>query len=626
MSKSVAEVRDITEYLERDSDIKEMHAQAKSRQDLYSMLDIPDLPDHMHANQFTVINTPLLIHITNSILADVEAFNTSVVVTPFGPGHQDEADKIEQWAALFRQRVNDGGRVDREKRQGQLGIGWAVNILHFGDPSKGFPWTVEVPAFDTCFFPVTAAPCRPSILARRFKMTVRDAQKRYSNYRGFSEGRRLAWENGVTDWVPMSDDRSVEGATTSGGMPKPWEEIEILAVYDEDYICHIVDKGGMDAKGLIVWESKQLAGGVNAVIVPGNTSNIRKGSERYEPILWAIQQQVKMMNRIRAWYATEAENMKPDIVAAIDPDKAQAIDMAGMNPTDDSWQQGGPRLVSVAANTLQQWPLVSNPNIDKLAIMIQQETDRYLANLTEVSNPEVLQDIKANVYLTVSESRRRQLGPFLKHSDWAWAELTKMALHSIEEYDTEFPLYAAEDMEYSSGKNLSRGSNVTINAADVKGWDYDLKVFTRSVSESEQRMRLQDWSQRYAMGISTFLEGGAAAGYTDEKKWLASLFEDAAFRENQAWVDEQMRLIVQNEMMLTSRLQIPPAPTGVGAGLPMGPGAEQMAPGGGGLPPAMPTGNIPGTGFNPLRPAALDGSVGGSAAPMNGDVPAGAGY
>ncbi len=196
MALTAKEVIETVEWLERDVDHKAMRDSAERRHQLVNMNLTPDLPEHMAG-----VSEPsaMLIWLRDQISADMLPFPTETTVTVFDPNQQkqQQADKIERWLSLWQVRVDAAKRITSDARDHQMLSPYCAMILRCGGPDEDFPWAIEIPDPDTCFFPIDRAPFRPTVFGRRFKQLVRDAEKAYSGKKNYRNG---SWDNRAGDW------------------------------------------------------------------------------------------------------------------------------------------------------------------------------------------------------------------------------------------------------------------------------------------------------------------------------------------------------------------------------------------------------------------------------------------
>jgi hypothetical protein len=597
---SAGEVREYVTYLEHDPDGAEMRRIARERHQLHSMLKVPELPEHMTRGMGTSEPTPLMIWLSDLILADIMPYPTLATVTPLGDQTkvaQEAADKIEKWASLFRGRVDEGREATHEVRWHELLSPYGVMILRCGDPGDDFPWRVDTPDPLTCFFPIEGGPSRPDVFARRYKQFAREVEKQNSKRRNYGASGMFQsknWSMNGGTWQEVGDDYAAENgpAHSVGGR---FEEVECFELHVDEMIYHYASN--RDGKnGKIVWQGKSMTGGVSAVVIPGSTTPLREASERLRPALWPAYQMVLLINKVRAKRASRSDNLKPDILAEQTPEMITAI-QAGQGiaqAQNAALEAGGPNIISVRGKPTL-WTIQDDPDLDKQEQSYWTELNRYINSMTEVSDAEVVKDSTANAFLTNLESRKRQRAPMLANLDWGWKQIVLMAIRSIQEYDKDFALYATEDGMH---KDLKRGQGETIGPADVKDWDkrFWLAIETRSTTEAEARMRVQDWAYRKGLGLSTHEEGVTAAGYTDEGAQLEALAIDKGVEAVGPWIAQEIQAATTERIRLRSGIM-----------LSLGGGAAQANPQT--TSPAVTS--TPST-FEPMRPAAVPGPAGGS--------------
>ncbi len=595
------EVIETVEWLERDVDHKAMRDSAERRHALVNMNLQPDLPEHMAG-----VSEPsaMLIWLRDQISADMLPFPTETTVTVFDPNQQkqQQADKIERWLSLWQVRVDAAKRITSDARDHQMLSPYCALILRCGGPDEDFPWAIEIPDPDTCFFPIDRAPFRPTVFGRRFKQLVRDAEKAYSGKKNYKDG---SWDNRAGDWRfvngewRMGLDRPGDAAMP----PTSSDRFELREFYElhEDEDVYIVGENKDGRTSEILWQGKSYTGGPSVIICPGVYSSAGPISERLRPFFWPAMQCVMAINRIRGIRASRSEANKPDVLIERSPEMAQALatqGIAGANLEGIQAQldAGMPNMVYVNGKPMA-WNMEPDPDLDKREASWQAELNRIIDSWQTVSEPEIVKDSTANSFLTNMESKKKRLSPLLLNLDWCWNELKKMVVRSVVEYDKEFPLYATSDDVHVG---LKRGQGETIGPKDVTDFEKDfwLTTETRSVTEAETRARLQDWAYKHEIGISTMLEGIEIV-YPDAMRQIEALYVDAGVLANTDWVKAQNVTATQERIRLMGGVDI----GGVGMPHPAIP-----PPGVSGPPPAAPAG------VQPMQPATVPGPMVGSGA------------
>ncbi len=602
---TAAEVRQTVQWLENDVDHTAMRTAAKSRHDLVNMLKVPQVAKHIEdSGNFVSEPSPILIWLRDQIAADLLPYPTEKTVTPFGTNEDQhkQGDKIEKWLALFHVRVDEAKRITSDGRDHQMLSPYLAMILRCGAMDEDFPWSIEIPDPDTCFFPIDRAPFRPQVFGRRFRQLVRDAEKAYSGKKNYKDG---SWDNRAGQWQFTNGEWRL-------GLDRPWasglvsgtensnERFAEKVFYElhEGDMCYIVGENDDKNTGEILWQGKSWTGGPSVVICPGIYSSAGPVAERMRPVFWPAMQAVHNINRIRAQRASRSEALKPDVIVERTPEQAMAQSAVGNLPSLQAQQAaleaGGPNIITVNGRATP-WNMEPDPDLDKREQSWWTELNRYIDAISEVTEPEVIKDVGVNSYLTNLESRKRKRAPMLANMDWCWNEIFKMVLHSISEYDKDFPLYATADDIHVA---LKKGQQETIGPKDVKDFEkkFWLTTETRSTTEAEKRARIQDWAYNQKLGIATFLEGIDIA-YPDQARQLQALFVDLGILANQDWAKASIVTATQERVRLRG-----------GIILPGGPQPAAMPPPGN---TGAPTG---GEGVQPMRPAVVPGPAGGSGA------------
>lgn len=604
-----SEVKQVCDFLENDSDQAQMRKDMVGRWAYYSLLDEPDLPEHMTRGDSVSANTPFLGWLTDAIIADVSSYPTfaTVIPVPEGsrrptPAEQGVADRLEKWCNLLLAELDRGKQVTRDMRWHQLNSSYCVPVLRCERPGGDegeLRFRLDMPAPETCFFPISG-PGRPKYLARRYSVLARDVEKTYSDRRGAKPGYRPKYTREKRwDWEPVSDDQDPDTVSRATGSASIFEQVEMLYLDDGEYCYHMALNGGKDAGGELMWSEKSHTKGVSAVIVPGRVTPMR-GADRFWPGLYPIYQMVKLINRIRAKRETRSDQMRADLVVEKAPEAIKAeADTAGVATASGQAAaaielETGVNIVEVGGKAVP-WSVTEDPDLDKLEQGYWSELRMYADSLRETASAEDMAQATANSYLTWSETKKKQQAPMLDFAASAWREILLMAISAVQEYDEDYELMSDADMEYGRGKKIVSGETVALSAKDLEGFKYVLKVETKSMTEQEIRFRVEDWAQRHALGLATKREGVTAAGYSDEQAQIQALFEERGFELAQPFVEEQVKLAVQDRIRLSSRILV-----NLGA-QPQQP--QQLLPA-----PANPGGNS----FSPMQAPLVSGAAGSS--------------
>lgn len=548
---SANRVIQIVRWLEADQLCQDMRNRARFRHEIHSMQTIPDLPPHMFRGDAVSTNTPTVMWLLNSILADCRSFPTTASVIPQGKYNkeqQDMGDEVEKALAIIRARLDDGGRNSHDVRWHQCGTAYGVMILHCGAAGQGFPWSVEVPDPLTCYFPMEGGPIRPSLMGRRYTMLVEDVKKKYGKQKRTEfAGQELKYEDEEWSWgaKPIGEDEPVEMgdvgnlSTRKIGLPGVADVVEMMELYTPECVYHVALYGTINAdggrqqfdgtNGQIVWKADTMTDGIPVVIIPGHVTPLRTPVERFQPVLWAPMQCSLVINMIRAIRMTKAFNWKPDILVGQDPDMVAALKDAGVlqDPTNIQLEQGGPNIINVAGKPML-WNQPTDDDLNKLEESWTQERDRYISAQVQTITDEVAKQATLGGIQLAIGVRKRQLGPMLSNLDWGWAEILKMVVASIKHYKDEFSLFAKGGERYTSGE-LKANDSITLKSSDVD-FDFDIVVSTTSMTEEERRMLIQDWAYRQSLGLSGYEEGLEAAGYQDIAQQMKKMAIDLGLK------------------------------------------------------------------------------------------------
>ncbi len=560
---SYAEVMERVEWLENDTGLKDLHTRDRDMwQPLFKMTHTSTLPDHMTRGITVDMPSPRLKEMTDGLLADFASYRAVTSCIPFAddgnPSQalKNRADKIERFASLLMATWNENGKFDKEAGHSMLAGAYFVVILHCGDGEKANPWSLEFPDRLSCFFPVNGSPSRPEMMARRYNQLVRKIESEYSG-RGrdsLSRGKNLKRRSGKWQWEAIGDDSETQGdrQLSVGGSPEYGEEAEMIWYADKEYVYHIA-MNEKNTGGEIVYCEPNMAGGCPALVVSGSTSPLREPKERLGPALLPVIQCVLQINLIRSIRAIKALNAKPDVLIEMTPEAFATAQDTGL-VSEVAMTEGQPNLLNVGGKPVP-WALTPDPDLESLEESWNNELMEYVGHWAEPNDPKTVADSTANAYVLAVGAVRRRQTPLLKDRDWAKAELLKMALHSITEYDQEFKLSARGAVDLASGQ-IGAGSSIALGPSDLADIDFDIEVVTRAVTESEQRARDELGMQRVAWGIET-LEGVIEASYPDATTQMDKLATDTALRLLRMQMPTQLDTAYRDSVRLRSGVLLP---------------------------------------------------------------------
>lgn len=603
--RTAAEVMSTVKGLFDNMEIKAIHARIKgSLMPLHVMTLDEDLPEHFTRGDFMALRVPTLPTLADAILADTQGFpstcQASVVAPPFESAAESIANDIERWGSMFRAKCDEGRRVTHDNRWNLLLQPYSVMMLRCEDPVKPWRYSVEIPDPLTCAYPPKSAPFRPKLFGRHYKMLAGEVPETFKGNREYRSGKKLQLSpEGRWGWTAMGDDHDPDGPTQYP-VTETIAEVEIYELDDGEYIDTVAcGLGRGKDTSEIVSHVRNLTGGVRAVVMSAG-HNPRRDEHRYQPMLWAVYQLILNLNELRAMRATRSINVKPDVLVEQTPEQITAAAAAGATAaTSMQMESGGPNLINVSGRPTP-WNMMSDPDLDKSIEDIRNELAQVVASFSQTANEKVIQESNVNVFLPYAENVRNKQAPMLQQDDWGWAMMTKMALHSIAEYDEPVALHSTGTEVYGDYKKLDSKVTVTLKPEDIDLDRFNVTVTTQSITEAERRALIQDYAYRKSIGVSTHDEVLAAAGYSDTHQQNYELAKDAGLALGYTWNDQQLAMAIAEELRLTAGILIP------SYGMPAPPPQDAQPPGGGLTvnPPSIQGGTggsgVPGTnGFHP---------------------------
>lgn len=554
--KTAAQVLAQVRWLENNEELRKMREKGKERHRLHSMLEIPDLSPSLTRGQAVIVNSPRILATSRALMADILSYEQTVKsvasVPPKeksrAPALANKADDLSKALTLGKDQLNDGDRVNHESIEGMLISPYVVWDLesrdcYDEDGNVQWCWYLNVPAFDTCFFPVQGGPFRPQVFARRYRQLITELEAKYSGQKyGEHAGKKLkrtatkAW-----DFVAVSDDHAVDGDSQGRSFTDPEQEFldgEVVVYKDKDWTYHVLVDGdgyannNTDTGTIVYAERNRVKGGPSVVVFSGATSIIR--GERLSPFLWSVYQVVKTLNLIDSIRMTRSYNLKPDALIEHEPDAYNAMIEAGwVRPaTTLEMAEGGPNIVDVGGKP-HWWQIPPDDDMDKLEDKKINELNDYLQQIQAITSYDVLEKSTASLGVFAAGNVEIQQGPMLDALAWAWTETLGMWLDTISDYDEDWELYAKPGQRYSTAKaggEFSAGEGLSIGAKDLDGWTWKIYTTIANHTPAQIRVRLEDWARGNELRGRPLEELGEVLGYASTQEWREAMAKDDVLR------------------------------------------------------------------------------------------------
>lgn len=530
-----SEIIDRANYYREDVGLRELHQAAKNYwYPLFNMSHVPSLPQFFTKGAQMAMNAPDLMTFSQGLLADFDSYqsitNVAAKAETGSPTQamKDQADKIERFAAVLRSDLSDDGALQRGRLWLMGFSAYAVNILRCTDDG----WAVDQPAFDSCYFPVTTIKARPAIMIRDYEML---ATKAVNLYTDDLEEKKPGKVNGKWDWVPLSYETPTQypqSPNHTGGSSKFAEMVRVIWLDDGENIYHVLmnssasDDPKGEKGGQVVYDTPNLTGGCSGLYVAGASTEMTETIDRIGPCHLPLMQDVLNLNLLTAMEATMMIQARPDLAVEYSPEQIVAATQAGiLVPLGEKAvaqnieveSDGGQSVLHFGGKPI---PLAFAPSESRKMLMEQwvNTRDRYYAEWRQPTDQGTVGDARANVYLSATEAIYRRQTTQLKLSDWADTTLVNMALHTIVEREerrkSNEPGYEddvarqktytrhARGGETGGYGELSAGQGVSLTAADLIDFDFDLHIATKAETESDRRARIANGMQEVAWNIT----------------------------------------------------------------------------------------------------------------------------
>lgn len=538
-----------------------------------------------------------------------------------------KADALGRRLTMMNATLDYNRKVTDPTRDHQLADGYAVWVLHRrkapGDDD--FSWEIEVANPLTCAFPEqTGGAYQPKTLGRRFKQYVRWLQDKYSDS-GRHKGEMLTWtvsgtgdkRTGSWSWEPLAPARDPRtqgpafGGAAGGGDGED-QEVDFITYDDGCYVYHVCcNQTGND--GTVVYcerngtfeppddpdETPSYAAA--AVVIAGDTFAVGGDGEKMLPVLMALLNIANSRNLIRAVRGIAALRDKPDMLVTADVTPAELDELKRLNavmPTENA--EGGDALVYAAGNRAVPWQLVSNQDLDKIALELKQEEDECVGEMTVNTQPDVISNATAQAYYTSTGATQRQKTNWLQNLDAGWLMVDRMICNAVVNEDETYSFTASTDISLSSGESVAQGESADLTPDDVD-FDFDIMVATKEETEEQKSRRLLNALYLFDRQVRTF-DQVLEEDTVDVVKRNKELAIDSGRRIAQpVLLGTYLPQVIQQRVLLRAGVLLPFQP---GAFMPQAgnPAAPGLGGGGGAAPAPAAT----------YQPAATEGAQGGA--------------
>lgn len=524
----------------------------------------PPLADHeTRGGEVAVVNSPRIHSMKRALQATMAKYETTSKVMPYIPlgGNEDKfnnmAEAVEPFHILSRARLDDGLKVTQAVRDHLLIASYGVSIMDFEPAGTSpFPFSVHVPAPDTCYFPEQETyPCVPTVMARSYRMLVRDIVAKYSGQKRTEfDGAQLylGTSSGKFDWHGMGVDRPVDGWDGSGniqrGLNGRYQDAEIRVLYSGGWCYHVAMNIGQDGKtsegdGMIVWKYPSMTGGVPAVIMSGNISEYR-GRKRLLPGLYDVMQTTALRNLINTVRLTRSRNLKPDMFISWDKEVWESVKEAGFArpATDAEITAGGPKVIQGPEGTPYWWEMPKDEDLAALEEKVWAEEHEYIQQIQAITNHETAERSTAHGLLLVSGNVEDQQTNWLNQTCFMWTEFAYMQEIALTGHDPrlwvddkteqrmliqkpakpyldatasspKLQLYGKPGLSYSGGE-LVQGKSYSVTYESLN-FGHEIVTETSSQTAERRRAALEDAARRHELYGAPIREMYESQGYSD---------------------------------------------------------------------------------------------------------------
>lgn len=570
-------------------DFQTLRDDAERRQELYAMRRDPYVPSEIAREGVFQFKSPLLIDAAKAIRSDIMMNPTEFTVLPLDRdrnktvprGASAKAENLERALAVIWGQLNSGRHLDYNVIWNQLINPYAVLILNFNEleyPSQPewmddeafgnlidqleaewMPWSIYEPDPLTCSWIEKGG--KPQVMARRYKMMIRDVEDSYAQRRGSVRPEAFLRFGADGRWQWQTDDYQRESSMIKQG----FREVEMVWVDDGDYIYQAVLNPGTETGGELLWQQPNPIGRVTGFVIPGNTTPSRRPEDRYEPFLLPLMQIVMQLNDLRSTRATAARNLAgPNMYVSVPPETAVAyLNKDRPIPTSFHWERN---VVQFLIGDLKSAPSELNEDWDKLDRAVSEELQRYLPSpFVHIVDPAVLKAATATSILHAAETGLRLYGPLMAAYDSAIHDMMDAIITSIRTTypDIDMRVHATGE-EVSRGKNIKEGS---VYRFGIKAIDFAHRVMvkTRGMSQAQAAAQydliLRQWVlPDGSKGPATMDDVIDAANYTDRDAQKAKLAVEAILGSIDPWIQQMATQVAADEIELETGLVLPIGP------------------------------------------------------------------
>lgn len=520
MPKTHAEVIEAVSWLENDYRAGGLIAENTANERTYQLNDVHKFNDDLTRGTTIIFPVPRMSEWVRNVVNQVLPYQTFPVVTPLGGGlTPSEADKLEAAVALILAEILEGGTLTSEAYRAFMRNSHVIYQVVPGKMEDSIPASVVLPDIKTCFFERFKGG-RPPMLARSYKLLVREAEARYSGKKGEHDGngKQATWDKatGRMRYGALSVEMPAngEGGTWPTAKAGLGELLEVKEFYDDDYSCHLI-KGSNDSDWQEVLRQPSVTNGVPFFIVPSNPEGGGTWVEDWRPIGWPLYTHKKQIERMESEQQTRGEQAQQHFIARMPPadvEAAQKLRDGGYAITFNS----GPNAVPIAAEEIVQLETMSNEGLETRIVRHSQDMERWIASWLLPASEEVIKSANVGSYQIGAKAVHAQESGLLSNHTRGLAGAVEMIVHMMaNKYLGNREIYAKDETTYGrmGAHKVEPGKAISLSAELLKkvkvyGPDANVRVevVTRSETESELEQREAGVWANVQRGSQTFDE------------------------------------------------------------------------------------------------------------------------
>lgn len=501
MPKTREEIIEAVDWLTNDFRAGGLLAENTDYERTYQLNDTHKFADELTRGRTIIFPVPRMSEWVNNVVNQTISYATFPVLTSLGGLTPSEADKLEAAVALGMAEMNVGQHLTKEAYAGFLKQTHVISQVVPGAMNDPWPFSIALRDIATCFFERFKGG-RPPMIARQYRMLIREAEKAYSNKRGQHDG---AGKAATFDGKRMKfTELSGQYATTNPqpgmtGKDKFAKMVEVREFHDDEYSCHLI-RGVDDSSGewQEVYLEKTPFGGTPFMVVPSNPQGATSWAADWRPIGWSLYTHKRQIERMESEQQTRGEQAQQHFIARLPPEQleaAQKLRDSGYAITFHT----GPNAIPIAADEIVQLETMTNEGLETRIVRHSADMERYIASWLYPATEQTISQANVGTAQIGMQVVHQQESGLLSNYVQLLGGSVEQIVHAMSgPYAGDRKLYAKDETTYGrlGAKKVAAGDAINLDAALLKkvkvyGSDANVRVevVTRSETESELEQR-----------------------------------------------------------------------------------------------------------------------------------------